>query len=109
MRGLTMENIKAKGILLPLTLYGRADCPLNLTLRNIEIDFRPTDEPHAFMHIAHCESLTLENLKIGKSAEGGFIKSWSPLGRVHFANVDRPNDKEELITYTDEPFVCKRI
>ncbi len=109
MRGLTMENIKAKGVLMPLTLYGRADCPLNLTLRNIEIDFRPTDEPHAFMHIAHCESLVLENLKIGKSAQGGFIKSWSPLGRVHFADVDCPNDTKELIEYTDEPFVCKRI
>ena len=109
MRGLTMENIKAKGILLPITLYGRVDLPLNLILRNLEIEFRNTEEAHAFMHIAHCESLVMENVKVEKSAQGGFIKSWSPLGRVYFSDVSYPTPEAEWIEYTDEPFVCKRI
>lgn len=109
LRGLVMENIKATGILLPVTVYGRADLPLNLTLRDVEIFFRPTDVPHAFMHAAHCESIVMKNVRVDNPNANAFIKSWGGLGKVELDGVTSNSPDGETVVDADEPFVCRRI
>ena len=103
------ENIVATDIEMPLTAYGDKENPFELTLSNVEFSFKKGFEQNPFMHVANFKKIKLKNLKV-KNAKGEcLIKSWTDGGKFEFINLECDIDKDKLVKYTDEPFVCKWI
>jgi hypothetical protein len=103
------ENIVATDIEMPLTAYGDKENPFELTLSNVEFSFKKGFEQNPFMHVANFKKIKLKNLNV-KNAKGEcLIKSWTEGGKFEFINLECDIDKDKLVKYTDEPFVCKWI
>lgn len=105
---LTLENIKATEIGMPLTAYGSADTPLTLILKNLDIEFLESENAFPFLRIAHCKRLVMDHVCVQKAA-GGLIKSWTPLTGVEWNAVDCQVPRDEWIEYASEPFSCKTV
>lgn len=111
LRGLTIENVTATGIAMPLTVYGSPEVPLDLVMRNVSISFVDRDDGASVpvMRGAHCARVMLSNVKIEKNTNGELIRSWSEWGDVRCENVSYHVPAEERFALADEPFVCKSI
>lgn len=109
LKDLTLENIRATEIGMPLTAYGSADTPLSLTLKNVDVGFSEKDREFPFLCIANCERLVMDHVNVRKKSSGGFIRSWTPLPNVEFNQVEFNAPREEWIEYTNETFSCKTV
>lgn len=109
LKSLYLENIKAKGIHMPLTAYGSSELPLTLKMKDIDISFADEIETQSFMHIAHIERLELENVKVEREGKGPFIRSWSHGGETVFNNVQSSTGEGVEVTFTEEEFKCRAI
>lgn len=106
---LTLENINAVDIRMPLTAYGAPELPLRLTMKNMSFSFSGDGEDQSFMHVAHFEKLVLENITVTRNGKGAFIKTWSRGGEVELKNVVGSGGEAVEVVFTEEPFVCKSI
>lgn len=109
LRTLTMANIKATGISMPLTAYGSPEVPLIMTLKNIDLAFREGSRNVPFLHTANYERILLENVCIDNDASTPVVKAWTKDGEIVLRNVECQTAENEQIVFTDEPFVCKSI
>ena len=108
---LTVENVTATNISMPITLYGSKDTPLGFCMKNSKIEFKETDDnaPSPVFRVAYFERIQLKNVDIEKASDGDLIRSWSPLGTTSFENVSYHVPSEEWTEIADEPFICKSI
>jgi len=104
------ENITATGISMPLTAYGDAASPVELTFENVDFSFREGFEKNTFIHTANFKKIILRDVLVRNFCGEHFIKSWSPEGCGGFV-FDHLccNTSGDLVLYTDEEFVCKPI
>ncbi len=111
LKGLTIENVKATGISMPLTVYGSPDVPLDLVMRNVSIQFTDREDGVSVpvMRGAHFARVMLNDVEIVKNTDGELIRSWSEFGGVRCENVTYHVPKENWFAVADEPFVCKSI
>lgn len=103
----TFKNIKAKGIGMPLTAWGDAALPFTLVFKNSEIEFREGCENVHFIQCCHVERIVLSGLKIRGCSCDPFVLSWEKDPNVTMTDVD--TEKETVIRYTEEKFVCQAI
>ena len=108
---LTVENVTATNISMPITLYGSEDTPLDFCMKNSKVEFKKTDDnaPSPVFRVAYFDRIQLKNVDIEKASDGELIRSWSPLGMTSFENVSYHVPSEEWTEIADEPFVCKSI
>ncbi len=106
---IVFENIKAENIALGLTAYGVKGSPMQITLKNVEYSFREGSEEAPLMRVAHCNDINFENVKIENYKGKSLIKAWSDNIKVSAADLDCPLNCGELLTRTDEEFVCSEI
>jgi hypothetical protein len=111
LRGLTIENVKATGISMPLTAYGSPDVPLDLVMRNVSIEFTEREDGASVpvMRAAHCARVLMNDVEIIKNTDGELIRSWSEFYGVRCENVRYHVPKENWFAVADEHFVCKSI
>ena len=103
------ENIKIEGVKLGLTAYGIAECPMEITLRNVDYTYASDAADTPMFRVAHLSALNLENVTV-KGFEGDtLIRAWSDGITVNTDNLSCNLNGKELITRADEEFVCKRI
>lgn len=107
LRDITFENIEAKGIAMPLTLYGREDEKAVLTLRNINAAMREGCEDIPFIKACNFKKIRLQDVKID-GLKDTLILSRSE-GEIELENVDVDFDLDSAVKYTDEEFVIKTI
>ena len=109
LRSVRFENITADGIRMPLTAYGSPDTPLDLALANVSVTFDPAVENTAFLHAAYYDRIVMENVRVDKKPDAPLIKSWTKGGETVMRNVSYEAPEQEMLQYTEEPFVCKSI
>ena len=111
MLDIKFENIKASGIAMPLTAYGDADIPVELTLENIEFSFSEGKEDTTFIRAANYKKIRMKNVNILNASADHLIKSWDTekKGEIEFINVKCSIPDENRVIYTDEPFFCQAI
>lgn len=111
LRSLTIENVKAADISMPLTVYGSPEVPLELVMKHVSIQFtaREDGKDVPVMRAAHCAKVFLDDVAIIKNTNGDLIRYWSEFGDVCCENVSYHVPKEQWFALADEPFVCKSI
>ena len=109
LESLTLENIEASGIRMPLTAYGSPELPLRLTMRNMSFTFGEEPEDSSFMKVAHLARLELENIRVDRKGKGAFIKTWSHGGEISMKNVTSASGEPTDVVFTEETFECKAI
>jgi len=111
MLDIKFENIKASGIAMPLTAYGDADVPVEVTLENIEFSFSEGKEDTTFIRAANYKKIRMKNVKVLNAGADHLIKSWDTekKGEIELINVECSIPEENRIVYTDEPFFCQAI
>jgi len=103
------ENIVAEDIEMPLTAYGDADNPFELTLNNIDFSFKKGYQKNPFMHVANFSKIKLKNVNVRNADGNCLIKSWSNDGEFEFKNLSCDIPEENLVEYTTEEFKCTAI
>lgn len=103
------ENIKIEGVKLGLTAYGIEECPMKITLRNVDYTYAEDAGETPMFRVAHCSSVNLENVKVTGFAGKSLILAWSDGIKVNTDNLDCDLGDGELLTRTDEKFVCRPI
>ena len=103
LQSVRFENIKAKGISMPLTAYGDPDVPLNLELCDLDLSFSENMKGMPAIRGAHCERIRMDRVKV----EGAdlIVKAWSPIGMLTVDGMPAP----ERVIRAEEPFSCKTI
>ncbi len=109
LRSLSFESIEAQGVCMPLVAYGSPELLLCLSLKNVSIEFDGEMQGRAFMHIAFCESLELEGIKLSGLGDKPKILTWSPLRKLLLCGIEPPIAPECLIKEAQEPFTCRSI
>ena len=99
------ENIEADGVRMPLSAYGGADEPLDLTLRDVDVRF--TGNAAAFLWVCNYDRVLLERVSIvGLGVDSKLIESWSD-GEVILRNVK--HDAGAEIVRAEREFSCQAI
>ncbi len=109
LKSIQFRNIQATGIGMPLTAYGSANCPLRLSLENVDVKFRADAEKTAFLHGAHFEELCFQNVTVCKAGDAPLVKTWTQGGNMQFSQVTCGLPEEKWVEFTQEPFHCKSI
>ena len=91
MRDITFEGVRAKGIGMPLSVWGQdckygfeASCGLHLKMCDCEIEFR--EVVPEFMRGANVECVSLDNVKV-RNVNGPLFRSWFKAPKVEARNV----------------------
>jgi hypothetical protein len=102
------ENIKATGIELPLTAYGSAELPVDLTLKHVDVAFRDEVTDVDFLHLAYHGTVRLEDVHVTAKGNMHLIKYWTE-GNISLNNVTCSAPENEWIVEAEEAFYCKAI
>lgn len=105
----TFENIKAKNIMTGLYAYGKEGCPFNMTLKNVEYEYKNGSETEPFIKTAYFEKIKLENVTVTNYQGHTFIKTWSDGGKTEVKNLNSNILENEFVVKATEPFVCRAI
>lgn len=110
MRDITFEGVKAKGIGMPLDVWGQdcrygfeASCGLKLTMKDCEVMFRePVPE---FMRGANVEQIVLDTVRVG-NVKGPLFRTWTNVPELKVRNLSGVG---EDVVKSDEPWTVKGI
>ena len=103
------ENIKIEGVKLGLTAYGIPECPMKITLRNVEYTYAEDATDTPMFRVAHLFELNLENVTVKGFTGKSLIRAWSDGINVSTDNLNCNLEDRALIERTNEEFICKRI
>ncbi len=109
LRAVSFRGIRATGIGMPLTAYGAADCPLILSMEDVDVRFREDVTHTAFLHAAHLEQLVLKNVTIRSAADAPLVKLWTQGGRLDLTDVSYDLPREQWVQPAREPFFAQPI
>ena len=108
MNDITFEDIRATNVKMPLHAFGRADAPLTLTLRNVDISVREGEKPDTLVKAAHCRRVLFENVRIADFDGDCLVRAMTD-GEYVFRDVHCALDETDYVKMTDETFVIKAI
>ena len=80
----TFEKVTARGVKLPLCVYGDKDVPFSLSFKDVSISF--AGEPPEFIRGAHVKRITAENLKV-QGVKGPFFRTWGGEPKIEATEV----------------------
>lgn len=105
------ENIRAENIRMPLTAYGDPEAPVKVAFENLDFSFREGADNTPFMHVANYRQIVLRHVCIRNTHAQPLIKSWSKEGEgtFEFDDLTCAIPQDQLVSYTDEPFICQPI
>lgn len=101
--GISFENIKAKGIGMPINAYGDPENPLTLKLKNCDIAF--SNEVDCAIRGGNFALVDAENVRL-ENVNGALIKCFGGAGEMKAESV---TGVDRVFVLTDEPFVSKSI
>lgn len=67
LESIKFQNIRARQIGMPLTAYGSKECPLQLTMKDMDVAFRENVTNTAFLHVAHIFQQQPVDVEIGRA------------------------------------------
>lgn len=102
------ENIKATRIAMPLMLYGTEEIPVELTLKNIEIEKLEGAGDEPLMKACNFSRITMENVNITGNAGDCLILAKSQ-GETVFKNVTCNLQESDYVKMTNEEFNIETI
>ena len=102
------ENIQAKDIELPLTAYGSAELPVDVTLKHVNVAFRDDVEEVDFLHLAYYGNVRLDDVHVTAKGKLHLVKRWT-VGNIELHDVTCSAPESEWIVDAEEPFYCKAI
>ena len=108
MSDITFENIQAKGVRMALNAYGRADMPLELILRNVDIEFEDGADAEELIRSAFCKRVVLDRVKIENFGGACLLRALSE-GEFVFEKVDCNIEKDDFVKKTDEIFKIRTV
>ena len=100
---------KAKNIMTGFYAYGKEGCPFEMTLKNLEYEYKNGSESEPFIKTAHFKKIKFENVNVSNYKGNAFIKTWSDGGETEVENLNANIAENEFIVKATEPFVCKAI
>lgn len=103
------KNISAKGIKMPLTMYGSDKSTFVAALENVRIEFEKNISKISFIHAAWFDKIILNNVEVINITGDPIIKTWSKDGDIILENFVCGDGNTQLIALTSEDFVCKAI
>lgn len=107
LRSITIKNIQASGIRLPLNVYGSSDIPVIVDISDSNIGFGENEG--GFMNLCNYEAVKLENTKISHLKSSALIKKWSNQGQIVLKKVEYDPEIKQISETADEEFVCAPI
>ncbi len=108
MADITFENIKATNIAMALNAYGRADLPLELTLKNISLSIRQGAETTELIRAAHCKRIVFDGVKIENFGGDCLVRALTD-GEVVFSGVDCDLEKDSFVKKAEESFNIRTV
>jgi len=107
LKDITFENVRARGIGMPLTAYAAEDEPLEIGILGCDIAFREDSAEKCFIRAHACRRIDMTGTRIAGCAGGALIKSWGGCGGLICDGLI--HDADEVLTYPGEPFECRAI
>ena len=108
LESIKFENITAKGIKMPLVLYGDEKVKANLQVENCDIDFAE-DVKCAFMHLCNYGKVSLKDVTIKNCGSDALIKKWDLDGEIVYDNLNCIVFYGETEKLASEEFSCEWI
>lgn len=116
---ITIKNITAKNIHLPITMCGSNDVPVKFKITDSDIEFavdRATAQndnesviEEEFIKADNFAEILLENVNIDGFFGNTLIKSWSKKGEIVCKNLHCNNFSGAIRTNVDEKYECETI
>lgn len=103
------RNINARGIKIPINLYGDKDDPVTFTMQNIEISDSPAFSAEALIHACHYERIVLQDIRLVGIPCKVLIKRWSDDGEIVIKNVVSEIAEECYVKDAQESFFSKSV
>ena len=108
MASIKFENIQATNIGMPLTAYGSAELPVDMTLKHVDVAFRDDVEEVDFLHLVHYGTVRLDDVHVTAKGKLHLVKYWTQ-GDILLNNVTCSAPENEWIVEAEEEFFCKAI
>jgi len=108
LQDITFENITAEDLSMPLSCYGGAELPVELTMKNIRVRMRNGAQYPSFINLCNFFRVTMENVEIENFHADCLIRKHSD-GEICLKNVSCGLDEAQLVQHTDEEFVIYPI
>ena len=108
MTDIRFENIRATRIAMPLMLYGTEEIPIELTLKNVEIEKLADVGDEPLIKACNFSRITMENVNIQGNAGECLILAKSQ-GETVFRNVTCSLNESEYVKLTDEEFDIETV
>ena len=93
---------------MPLTAYGSAELPVDLTLKHIDVAFRDDVSDVDFLHLAYYGKVQLDDVHVTAKGDLHLVKRWTQ-GDISLNNVTCSAPENEWIVDAEEAFYCQAI
>ncbi len=108
MSDITFEGIDAKGVKMALNVFGRADLPLELTMRLVNIAFDESSDATEIIKAANCKRIVLDGVKIENFGGDCLVRELNE-SEIVFSDVECELEMSEFVKKTDEIFRIKTV
>ena len=108
LRSIVFKNIKAKGISMPLTLFGTAECKVELKMENVFVDICKEASLNELIRSCNYDRIIMDNVHINDFKGECLIKTRSN-GKIELSNIKSSIDENEYIIYTQNDFEIQTI
>lgn len=108
LRDITFRNIRAVDVSMPLTLYGREELPVELTLENISVAMRPNAPAEEFVRACNYKRIRMENMSVEGFGGACLIRS-KGMGETVLGQITCDLPETDYVKQTDKDFVIKKI
>ena len=109
LRSITFKNISAKGIKMPLNMYGSKEMPIVAEFKNVQIEFENGLKNIPFIRAAWFEKISFDNVTINNVTDDVLIRTWSEKGEIICNNFVYNQKNAKLCENADEDFKCDAI
>ena len=109
LRSITFKNISAKGIKMPLNMYGSKEMPTVAEFENVQIEFEKNIKKLPFIRAAWFEKVSFDNVTINNITDDVLIRTWSEKGEIICNNFVYNQKNAKLCENADEEFKCDAI
>ncbi len=108
LKDVKFQNITAKGLKYPLTIYGDSKKHIKLQMKNVDIEFKEGFENSNLINAANFDLIELKNINLGNWQSKTLIRKWTKDDNIILENVLSKNEfkTEEFIS---EPFKTNAI
>ncbi len=108
LENITFQNIRASHLKRPITAYGDAEHPVELTLSGLTVTDSPDFEDNALIWACNYRQINVENLSLSGIGYDALAKVWSE-GELRFRDIHSDIPPERYIVRAQEKFFANAI